>query len=102
MARDLAKEAGALEAAAGKIRAAADDLDARKRMAVAQVQSTPWLGAAAQAAQRVAADVDVALTRHVTKMRVVADKVAQASQRHDAADTEAGQLVAKVGAQLQL
>ncbi|HYY82160.1 MAG TPA: hypothetical protein VFD04_23690 [Actinomycetes bacterium] len=102
MARDLAKEAGALESAAGKIRAAADDLDARKRMAVAQVQSTPWLGAAAQAAGRVAADVEAALTRHVANMRMVADKVAQASQRHDAADTEAGQLVAKVGGQLHL
>jgi hypothetical protein len=102
MARDLAKEAGALESAAGKIRTGADDLDARKQMAVAQVQGTPWLGAAAQAAQRVATDIEAALTKHTTKMRIVADKVAQASQRHDTADTEAGQLVAKVSGQLQL
>ena len=102
MARDLAKEAGALEQAANRIRSAADDLDARKRQAVGQVQSTPWQGASAQAAGRVAMDIEASLTKHIANMRIVADKVAQASQRHDAADTEGGQLVAKVGGQLRL
>ena len=102
MGRDLAKEAGALEAAAGRIREAADQLDAQKRQAVAQVQSTQWLGASATAAQHVAADIEAALSKHTANLRVVADKVARASARHDAADAEAGQLVGKVGGQLRL
>jgi hypothetical protein len=102
MARDLAKEAGALEQAANKIREYADQLDAQKRQAVTQVQSTPWLGATAQAAQRVAGDIETSLNKHITNMRVVADKVAQASVRHDAADAESSQLVNKVGGLLQL
>jgi hypothetical protein len=102
MARDLAKEAGALEQAANKIREYADQLDAQKRQAVAQVQSTPWLGATAQAAQRVATDIETSLNRHITNMRMAADKVAQASVKHDAADAQASQLVNKVGGLLQL
>lgn len=102
MARDLAKEAGALEQAAARIRDAADQLDAQKRAAVGQVQGTQWLGATATAAQRVASDIETSLTRHTTNMRIVADKVAQAAVRHDSADTEGGQLVNKVGGLLQL
>ena len=118
MARDLAKEAGALEQAANKIREYADQLDAQKRQAVTQVQTTTWLGATAlaaasypvgepvgataQAAQRVAGDIETSLNKHITNMRVVADKVAQASVRHDAADAESSQLVNKVGGLLQL
>ena len=77
MARDLAKEAGALEQAANKIREYADQLDAQKRQAVTQVQTTTWLGATALAAQRVAGDIETSLNKHITNMRVVADKVAQ-------------------------
>ncbi len=102
MARDLAKEAGALEQAAGRIREYADQLDAQKRQAVTQVQTTAWLGATAQAAQRVAADIETSLNKHIANMRAVADKVAQASVKHDAADTQGGQLVTKVGGLLQL
>ena len=47
-------------------------------------------------------DIETSLNRHVTNMRVVADKVAQASARHDAADAESSQLVNKVGGLLQL
>jgi hypothetical protein len=102
MARDLAKEAGALEQAANKIREYADQLDAHKRQAVTQVQTTTWLGATAQAAQRVATDIETSLNKHITNMRVVADKVAQASVKHDAADTQSSQLVNKVSGLLQL
>jgi uncharacterized protein YukE len=102
MARDLAKEAGALEQAANKIRSYADQLDAQKRAAVAQVQGTTWQGASAQASLRVSSDIEASLTKHVANMRIVADKVAQASQRQDTADTQGGQLVGKVSGQLRI
>ena len=102
MARDLAKQAGALEAAASKIRDYADQLDAQKRAAVSQVQGTQWLGLTAQAAQQVAGDIEASLSRHTTNMRLAADKVARAAVRHDAADTEGGQLLNRVGGLLQL
>jgi uncharacterized protein YukE len=102
MGRDLAKEAGALESAAGKIRAAADQLDALKRQASSQVAATQWLGSSAQAAQAVAADIEAALSRHTANMRSAAGKVSQASVRHDAADAQGGQLVTKVGGLLKL
>jgi uncharacterized protein YukE len=102
MGRDLAKEAGALESAAGKIAAAADQLDALKRQATSQVTSTQWLGSSAQAAQAVSADIEAALSKHTANMRQVADKVRRASAQHDAADAHGGQVVTKVRGLLKL
>lgn len=102
MGRDLAKEAGALEAAASKIRAAADQLDALKRQASGQVAATQWLGSSASAAQAVSADIEAALSKHTANMRSVADKVSTASVRHDTADAQGGQVVTKVAGLLKL
>jgi hypothetical protein len=94
------KEAGALERVATAIDSHASALEANKRSAVQEVNSTTWLGVAATSAKAVAADLEAALDAHIRKMRECAEHVRTASAGHEAADADAGDALRRSASQL--
>lgn len=101
MAPQTGKQAGALERVAGAIESHAGGLEASKQSAVQEVHATTWQGVAADTAKLVAADLEAALSKHITKMRECAEKVRLASTGHEAADSDASDALRQVNSQLQ-